>query len=169
MNPSNRLLLAVDDSQVSSLVVGYVAKLFAQRRDVDVYICHVHVVDTLLPEGLAFAIGEIEAARRIAQAEQEAEVLWKREAEQAAQPIFLHAREVLRQAKIPDQAVFTLACLTTRKRDIAAEIIEQARAYECSTVVVGRASFSWLREYFEHHVADELVRQGRELTIWIVE
>jgi K+-sensing histidine kinase KdpD len=62
-----------------------------------------------------------------------------------------------------------MACLTTRERDIAAEIIEQAQACQCSTIAVGRASFSWLREYFEHHVADELVRQGQGLAIWVVE
>jgi hypothetical protein len=145
---SNRLLLAVDDSPASQLVLSYVAQLFAQRQDIAIYICHVHVVDTLLPEGLAFAIGEIETASFIMETEQEAHELWKEEAEHTAQPIFQHAQAVLRQAGIPNHAVFTMACLTTRERDIAAEIIEQAQACQCSTIAVGRASFSWLRVYF---------------------
>lgn len=37
------------------------------------------------------------------------------------------------------------------------------------SIVVGRRSHSWLREVVQHHIADELVRQGASFTIWVVE
>jgi K+-sensing histidine kinase KdpD len=44
-----------------------------------------------------------------------------------------------------------------------------ARAHECSTVVVGREAFSWLKELFQAHVADKLIPQAGDLTLWIVQ
>jgi K+-sensing histidine kinase KdpD len=48
-------------------------------------------------------------------------------------------------------------------------ILEGARANQCGTVVVGRQSFSWLQELFQHHIGEELIRRGQGLAIWVVE
>lgn len=40
---------------------------------------------------------------------------------------------------------------------------------QASTIVVGRQSFSRLRDLFHYHVANELVRKGQGFSIWVVE
>ena len=52
---------------------------------------------------------------------------------------------------------------------VVTNILEAARANQCGTVVVGRDSFSWLQELFQHHVGEELVRRGQGFAIWVVE
>ncbi len=49
------------------------------------------------------------------------------------------------------------------------DIMEAGRVKKCNTVVLGRKSFSWLKEIFQRHVADEWVRHAHNLTIWVVE
>jgi K+-sensing histidine kinase KdpD len=52
---------------------------------------------------------------------------------------------------------------------VATSILEAARANRCGTVVIGRESFPWLKELFQHHMGDELIRRGRGLAIWVIE
>jgi nucleotide-binding universal stress UspA family protein len=49
------------------------------------------------------------------------------------------------------------------------EILQLARACKCDTVVVGKDSLSWLRELLDGNPAEELVRQGKGFTIWVIE
>ena len=58
---------------------------------------------------------------------------------------------------------------TVNHEDLVNDILQAGRKDGCSTIVVGRESFSWLKEMFHHHVADELVRKAHGLTIWVVE
>ena len=61
------------------------------------------------------------------------------------------------------EKVWPVAAVTAKLIDIRPSITE------FGTIVAGRQSFSVLRELFEHHLADELVRHGQGLTIWVVE
>ena len=49
------------------------------------------------------------------------------------------------------------------------EILGLARLHKCDTVVIGRDSLSWLVELIHGDPAEELVRQGKGFTIWVVE
>jgi hypothetical protein len=40
---------------------------------------------------------------------------------------------------------------------------------KCDTVVIGRDSLSWLGELIHGDPVEELVRQGKGFTIWVVE
>jgi hypothetical protein len=39
----------------------------------------------------------------------------------------------------------------------------------CGTVVVGRKSFSGLQNSFRHDIAEDLIRAGEGLAVWVVE
>ena len=54
-------------------------------------------------------------------------------------------------------------------KSIASDVLNKAKEREYGTVVVGRHSFSGLRRHFGHHVSEELVRTGLEVTVWVVE
>jgi len=49
------------------------------------------------------------------------------------------------------------------------EILGLARLRNCDTVVIGRDSLSWLGELIHGDPVEELVRQGKGFTIWVVE
>jgi nucleotide-binding universal stress UspA family protein len=48
-------------------------------------------------------------------------------------------------------------------------MLKFAKIRKCDTVVMGRASLSWLSELIHGDPAEELVRLGTGFTIWIVE
>ena len=49
------------------------------------------------------------------------------------------------------------------------EILKLAQMRKCDTIVIGRASLSWLGELIHGDPAEEFVRQGKGFTIWVVE
>lgn len=168
MNTNRRILVAIDDSEASHQAVTYVARMIGKQEDIQVRLFH--VLDPLPPEMLEFPGSEnIETEERMDAAEQAAQEQWLETVEKAAQPVFTRAKAVLHAAGVPDRAVETQCCLSITRKDVAADIVEEARASRCGTVVVGRTSFSKLRELFQQHIADELVRRGHGLTIWVVE
>ena len=48
-------------------------------------------------------------------------------------------------------------------------LLDTARERSCGTIVMGRNSLPRHRELFHRHPADELVREARGFTLWIVE
>jgi hypothetical protein len=48
------------------------------------------------------------------------------------------------------------------------DVLTFAGIRKCDTVVFGRASHSWLGELIEGDPAEEFVRKGKGLTIWVV-
>jgi len=53
--------------------------------------------------------------------------------------------------------------------DVAREILEAAKNWNCGTLVVGKRAHSWLNELTAKHVGEELVRKGEGFAIWVVE
>jgi K+-sensing histidine kinase KdpD len=88
---------------------------------------------------------------------------------QAAQPIFAKARAILQEANIPEQAIETQIYTPIPGQDLATAIIDVAHDTACGTVVVGRSSFSWLRELLQRHVADKLSQEEHAFKLWVVE
>ena len=165
---TNKILIAVDDSEASSRAVAYVATLIGGRRGFSVRL--LHVLAPLSPELLEFAGSEnmdveesIEAEKRVAQA------WWIEEAEKAAQPMFTKADSILRTAGVPPEVVEMQFSTSVSTQDVVSNILEAARVSQCGTIVVGRKSFSTLKEFFHDHLNDELVRKGQGFTIWVVE
>ena len=52
---------------------------------------------------------------------------------------------------------------------VSGAILDVAREHECGTIVVGRHAFSGLKHWFQYHVSENLVRQGSEVGVWVVE
>jgi len=79
------------------------------------------------------------------------------------------ANVVLRQGGIARGAIEAHFCYLVDGTRATKEILALARARGCDTVVIGRRSLSWLGELTNTHPAEELVRQGKGFTIWVVE
>jgi K+-sensing histidine kinase KdpD len=99
----------------------------------------------------------------------DAQVQWLASTKASVRHVFAEAHALLRTAGIPDQAVGTEFATSLSGEAAVTNILEAARTNQCGTVVVGRQSFSWLQELFQHHVGEELVRRGQGFAIWVVE
>jgi K+-sensing histidine kinase KdpD len=84
------------------------------------------------------------------------------------QPVFLRAQAILRQSHIPDRAVQTQITTPLSGHNLDTCILEAAQQHACGTIVVGRGTFSWLREFVEPHVADKLIQAEHGEAIWVI-
>ncbi len=84
-------------------------------------------------------------------------------------PVLDRAKAVLAAAGVSCEAIERDCPELTNRDDLVNDILREARNRDCATVVVGRESFSGLKEIFAGHVADDLIREGQGLTFWVVE
>ena len=164
MSVCQNLLIAVDDSEATARAVTYVASIIGKRRDVRLHLLH---VASIPPEFLEFGGSEnpqVEEHRETELAKSRLGYL-----EDLAQAVFARAQAPLVHAGVPAGAVETHVLTTIDGGDLIQKLLEAAQTNTCDTIVVGRQSHSWLRELVQHHLADELVRQGEGFTIWVVE
>jgi nucleotide-binding universal stress UspA family protein len=164
MSVYHNLLIAVDDSAATARAVTYVASIVGRHRDVRLLLFH---VAPILPEWLECGGGKNPQAED----NREAELATSRLDFLAdlAHAVFAQAQAILDRAGVPASAVNTHVLTTINGEDVIQNLLEAAQTHACDTIVVGRQSHSWLRELVQHHLADELVRQGEGLTIWVVE
>jgi nucleotide-binding universal stress UspA family protein len=168
MKVTKHLLVAVDDSEASQRAVSYVAQMLEGRGDVRILLLHVPA--PVPPQLLEFGGAEDPAQEQRGEARlKAAQARWMAEVNEAVQPLFARAQAVLRAAHIAEDAVQTQLAVPHADERLETSILEAAQAHACDTVVVGRESFSWLRELFQAHVAESLLKQSRQLTLWIVQ
>lgn len=168
MQPHKNILIALDDSEASRRAVAYVAQFMEGRSDVRLHLFHVPA--PMPPKLLEFGGREHpEQERQSAAALQQAQDDWRHDAETKAQPLFAEARALFSQAKVPDQMVESQLCTPAPEQDLDTSILEAARLSACRTIVVGRESFSWLRELVQQHLADRLMQHGEGFTLWVVQ
>ena len=168
MNGEKRMLVAIDDSDASMRAVRYVANVIGGQHGFHLHLFH--VLHPLSPELLEFIGSEkIEEEEQMEATLRDAQTQWITKEKKAEQSVFKKAKVILREAGVPGRAVKTGYCTSTNRQEVAADILEAARAERCSTIVVGRESFSGLKRFLRRHVGDELIRKGQGFTIWVVE
>jgi nucleotide-binding universal stress UspA family protein len=163
-----RLLIAIDDSDASAHAVRYVADIIGPQQNY--WVCLWHVPAPIPPRLLEHGGSEGPTEeRQLGAALDKAQAAWVEKADRASEAVFRRARAVLQRTRLPAQAIVTQAATPVPGQDLDTCILEAARQHECGTIVVGRASFSWWQELFQHHVADTLVVQGQGFTLWVVQ
>ena len=79
------------------------------------------------------------------------------------------ANAVLRRGGGAEKAIEAHYCNLVDASRATQEILKLAQMRKCDTVVIGRKSLSWLGEVIDGDPAEELVREGKGFTIWVVE
>jgi nucleotide-binding universal stress UspA family protein len=168
MHSNKKILVAVDDSEASTRAVRYVASIIGKKRGFVARL--LHVLDPLPPAFREFGGAEngTEEVRLERELRDKQEPLIAR-SESEAWPALERGKSILKNAGMPAGAIETEFWESVNRGDLANDILEVGRLNQCGTIVVGRESFSWLREIFHHHVADELVLKGHGFTLWVVE
>lgn len=167
MTVTKRLLVALDDSEASERVVTYVAQTLEGQKACEIIL--LHVPEPMPRQFLEFGGAEDPTEERRREAGlKAAQAQWVDQVNEAIQPLFAKAQSILRAAHIPEELVRTQLAMPHVDQSLETSILEAAQANACDTVVVGRESFSWLKELLQGHVADRLLQQSRDLTLWIV-
>src|SRR5262245_20274881 len=90
---------------------------------------------------------------------------WLGEVQQTVQPLFGKAQSLLHAAQIPERAVKTHLAIRVNNESLDASIVQEAHAHQCGTIVVGRESFSWVKELVQEHLAEKLMQGAHDLTL----
>lgn len=167
---NNRLLVVVDASSSSKSAVEYVARVLGHRRGFQ--LCLAHFLPPLPPILLEFGGAEDpEKERRLDAQLKTEQQQWIIAARNKAAPTLNWARAKLRKAGLPATSLTIQFSDPAGEQDsVSEEILELARRNKCRTIVVGRRSLSWLRRIATgKDLAERLVQQGKDLTLWVVE
>ena len=157
---NNKLLVVVDESPATRKALDYVAKICARRRDFRVCLAH----SLLSPPRQLVEFRGVEKGRLKA-----FESRWISADEKTEQRALARANAVLRRGGLSRGAIEAHYCYLIDGSRATKEILRLARARKCDTVVIGKKSLSWLRELIDGNPAEELVRQGKGFTIWVIE
>jgi nucleotide-binding universal stress UspA family protein len=163
-------MLVVEDSPSSRAAVEYVAEVLGHRRGFHVSLAH--FLPPLPPILLEFGGSENpEKEKQLDTQLHRDQQQWVDIERKKAEPALNWARGRLRKAGLPAASLTSQFSDPAHEQESASqEILDQARRNGCRTIVVGRRSLSWFRRITAgKDLAEQLVEQGKNLTIWIVE
>jgi nucleotide-binding universal stress UspA family protein len=168
MATKEKILVALDDDATADEVVTYVAKMTSGQEGLAIGL--LHFIPPLPPQLREFRGAEDPKAER--QLDRELDVKcaqWTQDAERAAQASLRRATTLLTDSGRAASSIETTIRQIENHEDLIGDIIGAAQEKQCHTIVVGRSAFPWLKELFQRHIADELVRKASGMTIWVVE
>jgi nucleotide-binding universal stress UspA family protein len=157
---NTRLLVVVDESPATKRALEYVAQVAFRRRDFRV--CLAHTLPSPPPELVELRGAEknrLGAYKR----------RWISVVEMTEQRALDRANTILRRGGLVKGAIEAHYCYLVDASRATREVLRLARSRKCDTVVIGRDSLSWLGELIHGDPAEEIVRQGKGFTIWVVE
>ena len=157
---NTKLLVVVDESRATKRALEYVAQVTSRRQDFRV--CLAHALPSPPPELVEFRgseKGRLQAYKR----------RWISVVKMTEQRALDRANVILRRGGVAAKAIEAHYCNLVDASRATEEILRFARSRKCDTVVIGRESLSWLGGLINGDPAEELVRQGKGFTIWVVE
>ena len=162
-----KLLVVVDNSLASMRAVAYVAQILGGRRGFRV--CLAHTLPSPPARMMEFGSAEGPQKEKWLEARLRASRhLWESAARRKASGSLELAYADLRRAGFASGEIEVHFCYPSDRKNAPKEILTLARERVCHTIVVGRRSLSWLREFLQTNPADELVRLGNGFTTWVV-
>jgi len=157
---NTKLLVVVDESPASTKALKYVAKIAAGRPNVSICLAH----SLLAPPRQLVEFRGAEKRRLLAYQSR-----WISAGEMTEQRTLDRANKVLRRGGLKRQVFEAHYGYLVDGSRATQEILKLAKARRCDTVVIGKASLSWLGKLIDGDPAEEFLRQGKGFTIWIVE
>ena len=155
-----KILIVVDESPATRKALQYVAKIAAGRPDVRVCLAH----SLLSPPRQLVELRGAEKVRLRAFKSR-----WISAEEMTEHRALQRANEVLSRGGLANSSIEAHFCYLVDPSRATQEILKLAQMRKCDTIVIGRASLSWLSEVIRGDPAEEFVRQGKGFTIWVVE
>ncbi|MFZ0880656.1 MAG: universal stress protein [Candidatus Acidiferrales bacterium] len=157
---NSKLLIVVDESPATRKALQYAARMAAARPNFRLCLAH----SVLAPPRQLVEFRGAEKGRVRAYKSR-----WISAGELTEQRALQSANAILRKGGISRGAIEAHFCYLVDGSLATQEILKLARLRKCDTVVIGRASLSWLGKLIHGDPAEEFVRQGKGFTIWVVE
>jgi len=160
-----RMLIAVDGSGQSERAVEYVGALLRETPEVQVTLFHVlkPIPRELLEHGGSENPQVEDTLSQTLRAQQEE---WVQTESAREYPILAQALDVLGKAGFPlDRATTKFG----HEEDVVRNILEEARAGNYGTIVVGRHRNQGTKRLFGKDTVDHLLRDAKDVTVWVVE
>jgi nucleotide-binding universal stress UspA family protein len=164
-----KVLIAIDDSDVSRKAVAFAARILGRRVDKDVEITLFHVVESL-PEYIlarSYQGGAGSAFRQVAEE-------WAESNRTNGERLLTEQRQALVTAGFPTAQLHTKMIEKegrpeSRRVITALAIIEEMKGGGYDIVVIGRRGASAAIETFLGSVAEKIAREAQGCTLWIVD
>jgi nucleotide-binding universal stress UspA family protein len=167
MERSDKILVAVDDTEASLKAVTYVAQMVRGRDPI--YICLFHVLPPIPPRLLEFGGAEDPQKEQILSAElKAAQFEWIEKAKDSAGPSLKIAHMILGDHGVSQDRISIYFSSPIHKPNVVREVLEAANQRHCGTVVVGRHRLPWVQELFHQHTGKGLVEKGQECSVWVI-
>jgi len=157
---NTKVLVVVDESPSTERALEYVARLASGHRDFRISLAH--ALPSAPPE--LVELRGPERARLRAYKRR-----WISVVEMTEQRALDLANAVLRRGGLAANAIEGHYYNLVDAAFATEEILSLAKMRNCDTIVIARKSLSWLGELIHGDAAEELVRQGKGFTIWVVE
>lgn len=165
---AERLLLVLDGSPDSKRAIQYAGGLIAGRRGFRIEL--LRLLPPLPPELLEFGGAENPARERQLESHLRRQQRdWIASAQTAAQPALQRALAQLRRAGVPRSSLGWSFSYPAEAGDAARIVLQAAKAKHCRTVVLGHQSHSWFRELAGGHLAEQILRHARGVSLWVVQ
>jgi len=157
---NTKLLVVVDESAATTKALKYVAKMAVGHPKMKICLAH----SLLAPPRQLVEFRGAEKSRLRAY-----ESRWISAGEMTERRTLDRANKVLRRGGLRRRAIEAHFCYLVDGSRATQEILKLAKTRNCDTVVIGRASLSWLGKLIDGDPAEEFLRQGKGFTIWVVE
>ena len=168
MDQSKRLLVLIDESPASDRALRYISEVLEGTNGFTVVLLHMlGPLQARLKESRGAETPKDEEKVEAALAERQNRFLRKSAAE--ANPLLKRAKTILVGAGVPGDAIQQDCPELANSEDFVADVLREARARACATIVVGRQSVTGLQKFFVDQPADDLMQAGQGLAFWVVE
>jgi len=151
---SNRVLVAVDSSENALRAVDHAGFMLAGTN------CQVTIFHSMRQLQRFVPLEVYEAAPEL-------EELWRQKTSERIGPHIDKAREVLLKAGLKEQQITTR--VVEGSGSAASDILQEARASRCGTVVLGRRGLTGLKEFIMGSVTAKVLQASAGLAVWIVQ
>lgn len=150
---TEKILLAVNESEGALRAVDYVAKMTAEVQR-EVTLLHVIRGFNILQQRDDFAL------------DQDIEKIWLELTKHGIEPVFNEARNRLTKAGLEGARIRTkiIAGATSR----AAAIVHEARSGGIGTIVLGRRGLSGTKEFLMGRVSNKVIQASKSEAVWVV-
>jgi nucleotide-binding universal stress UspA family protein len=163
-----RLLVLVDTTGTSTRVLQYISRILAGRPAVDIHLTL--ITPGLPPEFMETGGAEVRLRKEQIESDlQSAQRRWTDAAHEKAERVLGTAKANLQRAGVTAARISTCVSSPLDARTPVDEVLLLARDLGCGTVVVGHRAHKWFGRLRGGHLAEQLVRTAKGLTVWVVD
>jgi nucleotide-binding universal stress UspA family protein len=166
MQNSKRILVAVDGSQESFRTVAYVADMVGGRRGIHVGLLHLEVPPKILEWG---GSEDPEIEDRTESERDRAYRQLEEESMSKGKSLLERLQGMIADKGIEVMGLFVQFEEPLDRKRVTSAIFNAAREHNAGTIVVGRHACSGWKCLFHESVGEELIREGKGMSIWVVE